>query len=96
MPTSEQYEPKAVEHAIDNKRDVSLRGLTDKAVSFTTPATANQEFTVKHGQPSVPYNHLILSIDKGGIIYWGQKASDRTYAYLRCSVANAKVKLIFF
>ena len=90
------YNPREVQNAIDDKRDFALRDTSDKVVVVTTPGTADQEFRVKHQYAGVPHKRLIVDIDKSAILYRGDRAWDRTYAYLKCSAASTKIRLIFF
>ena len=56
--------------------------------------TADTEFTVAHGLGATPTGYIVVSIDKAGIVYKGSTAWDATNMYLKCSAANAALKLI--
>lgn len=95
MSLGDEYDADEVQRAIDQKRAFSLANLSDSSVRVTTPS-AGEEFTVKHGANGAPYHFIVVSIDNGGIVYKSDRAWDRTYAYLKCSAASTKLKLIFF
>lgn len=54
---------------------------------------ANTEFSFTHGLGAVPVGFLVINIDKGGVVYDSGTAWTSTTIYLKCSVANANVKL---
>lgn len=58
---------------------------------FTTNATPDTEDTVAHGMATTPIGWILISIDKGGVLYKGTTAWDSTNAYFKCTVASAAV-----
>ncbi len=96
MALGEIYDRDAVEEAIEERRDFSLRNINDAPVKTTTPGTANQEFKVAHKYGKAPTRFLVLSNNGAGVVYWGDLATDNVHAYLKCSAAGATVEMVFF
>ena len=96
MALGAEYDPDKVQDAIDERRAFSLGNMNDLLVTVTTPATADEEFKVTHGLVAQPVRWLVAWRDKAGVVYAGDRATDRTYAYLKCSAASMKMKIIFF
>lgn len=76
-------------HEINNR--VPSRGF-----ETTTPGTANVEFRVTHNLGYIPINFLLVDINASGRIYRSTQAWDKTNAYLKCTVASAKVRVIIW
>jgi hypothetical protein len=75
-------------------REIPFNNSEELEVSDT--GAQNTEFSIRHHLNRVPQGFIALNIDKPGIIYKGDTAWTETYIYLKCSVANAKVKLLIF
>jgi len=90
------YDPDAVQTAIDERRDFALANLTDRILTITSPASAAQEFKVAHGLDAPPVYWLVIWQNKAGSVYAGDRAADRTYAYLKTDAAALTFKIIFF
>lgn len=97
MALADTYDPRRVLAAIDEKYATALSNLTDLVVTVTAPSAADTQFKVKHGLTTQPVYWLVVWQDRAGTVYAsGDKATDRTYAYLKSSSAVMKVKLLFF
>ncbi len=70
----------------DNVKGVLL------AVRF---ATANVDVDIRHGLDFVPSNYIVCGSDVATSIYDGATAADKTFFYLRASVA-ATVRVFIF
>jgi hypothetical protein len=59
---------------------------------------ANTEFAVAHGLGRVATDYLLTSIDKAGNVYTsaGGTAWTSQIAYLKCTAANASIRLRVF
>lgn len=55
---------------------------------------ANTEFAVAHTMKTTPTGFIVINIDKAGIVYDSGTAWTATNIYLKCSAANAEVKII--
>jgi hypothetical protein len=55
--------------------------------------SADTEFSISHQLGTVPIGFLVLNIDAGGVVYDSGTAWTDTTIYLKCSAANAAVKL---
>lgn len=65
-----------------------------KIIDVADTGTANTEFTVEHNLGRVPVVY-IWNIDRSGIVYDSNRATwTDTEMTLKCSVANAILKLI--
>ncbi len=81
--------------ALDSAKLAWKEHIRRKAVNLTTPAAADEEFSVPHGLNSVPKRFIVVDQDKAGSVYRGVKAWTRDSAYLKCSATSAKVALVF-
>lgn len=62
-------------------------------VDVSDSGSADTEFTVAHDLKKVPNGFLVFNIDKGGIVYDSGTSWTTTAIYLKCSVANAAIKV---
>lgn len=58
--------------------------------------TADTEFTVAHTLAYTPTMFLVLSVNKGGIVYKSTTSWTSSNVYFKSSVANASVTLFIF
>jgi len=58
--------------------------------------TANVEFTVAHTLGYTPTMYIVLSIDKGGVVYKSGTSWTSTNTYFKCSTANSAITLFIF
>jgi len=72
---------------------VNFRG---KDITISDTGTANTEFTVAHNLGFTPDTYLVLKISVGGVIYTstGGTAWGGENIYLKCTAANAAVRLL--
>lgn len=95
---------KVLEQALLNYT-VALSGLLNGGLKFednfncqivdvADTGAANTLFAVAHTLKRVPIGFLVANVNKAGIIYDSGTAWTETNIYLKCSVANAAVKLI--
>lgn len=64
-------------------------------LSFTSNAVANTEDTIAHGLRKVPSYFLVLSIDKGGVVY-KSTAFDATNAYFKNTGTSVATTVFVF
>lgn len=62
-------------------------------VAFTT---AGAEVAVEHGLGRVPAGYIKVKDNVGTVVYDSDRAASGTRIYLKSTVANAKVSLVFF
>ena len=65
-------------------------------ISVTDSGTINTEFTVSHTLKRVPTGFIVTNINKAGVTYDSGTAWTTTAIYLKCSVANATLKVLVF
>lgn len=76
-------------------RGISLSDNVDAVVvSYTANATPDTEDTVAHTLGKQPTYFIVADIDKGGVVYRSGTAFTSSNVYLKCTVADAAVKLI--
>lgn len=84
-----------------------LKGILDGGVSFsdnmdasfasfTSSATPDAEDTVAHGLGKTPSYYVVVSLNKGAVIYKSSTAFTATNAYLKCNVASTTATIMFF
>jgi hypothetical protein len=79
--------------ASDGARTPALDAIYQTA---TTPATADQEFSIAHGLGRVPVAYLVVRKDRACDVYTGATGWTATDIYLKCSVASAAVTLLIW
>lgn len=57
---------------------------------------ADTEFTVAHTLGYTPTGFILVSIDKGAVVYQSGTAWTSTNTYFKCSVANCDVSVFLF
>ena len=65
-------------------------------ITVADTGTANAENTIAHTLKRVPTGFLVLNINKAGVMYDSGTAWTASAIYLKCSVANATVKILVF
>jgi len=63
-------------------------------VTVADTGAANTEKAVTHSLKRIPNGFVVISIDKAGYCYDSGTAFTSTTIYIKCSVANAAVKLL--
>lgn len=64
-------------------------------LSYTSNAAPDTQDTVAHGLRKAPSYFLVLSIDKGGVVY-KSAAFDATNCYFKNSVASVATTILVF
>ena len=88
----------AIKHIISalNKQLDLYDNLRCKILDVADTGSANTEFSVTHGLGVKPVIY-IANIDRSGIVYDSNRATwTDTVMTLKCSVANAVLKLVVF
>jgi hypothetical protein len=67
-----------------------------EVVSGTTDAAAGTEKAFAHNLGRIPWGYIIVSRDKGAVIYNGVTAFTSTNIYLRASDVSVTFKAIIF
>ncbi len=62
--------------------------------TFTTPATANSEFSVAHGLGKIPTGYWLSNTNLGCKMYDGGTANTDTNLYLKCDTVSVSGTLI--
>jgi len=65
-------------------------------LTISDTGTANTQFSITHHLERIPLGYVTLKISNGGIIYDGTSSWTTTTIYLRCTTANANVKILVF
>lgn len=65
-------------------------------VTVSDTGSANTLFTVAHSLKRVPIGFLVVNINKSGNVYDEGTSWTATNIYLKCSAANANLKLFIF
>lgn len=73
---------------------IEVVNLLAKEISVTDTGDANTEFTVEHNMGRTPV-YYIWNISKSGYIYDSRRDEwSSTEMYLKCSAANAELKIL--
>lgn len=64
-------------------------------LSYTSNAVANTQDSVPHGLRKVPSYFIVLSVDKGGVVY-KSAAFDATNVYLKNSATSVATTIYVF
>lgn len=67
--------------------------IAGQFVTFTTPATANQPFTVPHSLGSVPVGHIVASKNAAVDVYGESSTWTSNNITLKATVPNAQVTM---
>ena len=90
-----------------SEQEISLTSLLNQGLripdnfdgallQFTTNGTANTEDTTAHGLRKVPNYFIVLSADKGGVLYKSGTAWDATNIFTKCSTTSTAMKIFVF
>lgn len=71
----------------------NMRG---EVLTVTDSGSANAENTISHTLKRVPTGFIVININKGGVVYDSGTAWTATALYLKCTVANATIKVFVF
>lgn len=101
--------PRFIEELISMLRGIlgNLAALFDKGISFsdntdsktvsgTSNAIANTESSFSHGLSRVPTGFIVVSLDKGAVLYNGASANTTTLIYLKSTVASTAFTVLVF
>jgi len=91
---------KSIQHYIEDIYEefngkIDLVNQRVAQVTISDTGAANTEFAVTHNLGVVP-TYYLWNINKSGVVYKGTTAWTTTNIYLKCSVANAEVKIVVF
>ncbi len=64
--------------------------------SFTSNVTPDTEDSVSHDLGRVPVGFVVVSRDKGGVVYNSGTTNTKTTIYLKCTVASTAVTILVF
>lgn len=67
-----------------------------ETVTVTTDSSADTEFSVAHTLKRVPVGYLVVSRDKGGVVYDSGTAFTITTIYLKCTTTSTVIKVLIF
>ena len=65
-------------------------------IDVSDSGTINTEFSVSHDLKRVPSGFLVFNINKAGVVYDSGTAWTTAALFLKCSAANATIKLLVF
>lgn len=86
-----RHEIELIKHEFNGRIEIINQRVATVTVSDT--GNADTDFEVEHNLGIVP-RFYIWNINKAGIVYKGSGTWTATSIYLRCSAANAEVKVI--
>lgn len=85
------------ENLLDIKKTLDTIGIVHGCtVEVTDTGAANAEFAVNHRLGVVPDGYMCTWQDKSGTVYNGSTAWSGENIYLKCSAANAHMKILVY
>lgn len=70
------------------------KNILSQTVSVTFPAAANTEMLIQHSLGKIIADYIVCKKSVACDVYDGTSASTNNTIYLKCTVANAVVKII--